>query len=146
MPKRGPKSRTLANSRPARVGAIDWSGVGPPSDLTSEAEVEFYRLVEVLRSVGSLERTDPGLVIDAARVKALLDLAHAEIDQHGLMITHPNKTKSKNPMIEVVNNLTFRRRALLKDMGLSPATSKVTNPSASNAENESPWAGVLKVS
>lgn len=125
MAKRGPKVRTVAGGTPGRRAARE---LEPCSDLGPEARAEFARLVEALELIGALDRVDPGVITEVARVKALLDKAHHVADV------------SDAATIKVVNVLTSQRRGLLRELGLTlqPSRSVVrTNvKSASDGEDD----------
>jgi hypothetical protein len=75
MSSRGPQLRTTRNSRPGSGEFIEHHTLAPTCDLTPEARVEFDRLINVLRSKGSLGLVDLGGVTDLARMTDLLSLA-----------------------------------------------------------------------
>jgi hypothetical protein len=74
------------------------------------------------------EKTDPALVVAAARIHSMLERAHRELGQDDLTIVAANGTLCAHPLVGVINTLTQRARALWADMGLTPKTSKLTDP------------------
>ena len=72
MPSRGPKVKTAQNSRPGSSDFIVHDSLEPTCDLTPQARLEFARLINVLRSKGSLGLVDLGGVSDLARMTDLL--------------------------------------------------------------------------
>ena len=129
--KRGPKPKTRANSRPNKSAGI-WSDAEIPS-MTDGARKEFNRLVGVIERAGVKDRTDLSVVVNAARLSDLIDRAHAEVEAIGLVLVTENldgETKTKaNPMLATVNSLTRQHLLLMKDLGLVPSTSKLTDVS-----------------
>jgi hypothetical protein len=99
MARRGPKRQTASNARrrPPRAGL--WDQFRPPTGLGDAAEKEFYRLVADLTRAGTLDRCDPAVVLEAARVRALLDQAHAELEGSPLAIKGGNGTDIINKYI-----------------------------------------------
>jgi phage terminase small subunit len=96
MARRRPKRQTASNARrsPPRAGL--WDQFRPPTGLGDAAEKEFHRLVPDLTQAGTLDRCDPAIVLEAARVRALLDQAHAELEGSPLAIKSGNGTDIKN--------------------------------------------------
>jgi hypothetical protein len=106
--KRGPKPRTALNSRSNAKGFIRHTELAPTAALTPAALEEFQRLIVVLESRGTLDRVDLGVITETARVKGLLDRAHA--------------TQPEDPDIEsvrVVAMLSAQLRGFRRDMGLN---------------------------
>lgn len=136
MARRGPK--------PKRTGGASWGDFEPPKNLDAVARAEFGRLTGALAAVGTLDRTDPRLVVAAARTHALLERAHAELAEGGgkLTLTAANGTLMAHPLLGVVGNLTLRVKSLWYDMGLTPASAKL-GTAAPGDDGE--WAGLLSV-
>jgi P27 family predicted phage terminase small subunit len=112
--------------------------------MSDTALCEYHRLVAVLAKVGTLDRTDPTLVVAAAQVRALLAKAHAELDASELVLEASNGTPMPHPMLAVVNTMTNRLRGLMKDLGLTAATAKLGDRAAqATAEAENPWGDLL---
>jgi P27 family predicted phage terminase small subunit len=135
--QRGPKAK---NPAPAPAGL--WEGFDPPADLDAEARAEFARLTVALQQVGTAGRTDPRLVVAAARTHSLIEKAHAELAEGLGKLTQvaANGTLMPHPMIAVLNSLTMRLKALWHDLGLTPASAKLGSAPADEAEN--PWVGL----
>lgn len=138
MAQRGRKPRTARNSPDRHPGLIRHGSLEPPSALDKVAKVEYGRLVDVLDEKGTLDRIDLAVVAEAARVKALLDRAHAMVE------------KALDPWaVKMINVLTTQRRGLLRELGLTlqPSRSVVrTNPSQSEAAEDDPVAAMIKLS
>jgi phage terminase small subunit len=136
MSTRGPKVRTSQNSRKAPLGSIEHASLEPPCTLTDEARAEYDRLIEVLRSGGTLERVDLGCVANAARVKDLLDRAHKAV---GAGIDAKK--------VKLMNLLTTQHRGLLRELGLTSQPSRLVFRAtpATTGEVEDKWAGKLKI-
>jgi P27 family predicted phage terminase small subunit len=135
MPKRGPKAKYVGPSK---------SKVAAPEGLNAEEAREFKRLVEALRSRGTLERCDVRLIEAASKTFVLLGRAHDELGHEPLTSEAANGTPMPHPMIGVINSLTMRLRGLLGDLGLTPKTSGLGDaPGDAGAEDH--WDGVLNV-
>ena len=146
--KRGPKPKTAANTR-RQSGAGIWTDVAP-SELDDASSLEFDRLVKILELAGTLDRTDVSVVVTAARLKALLDRAFDELTRDGMTVTTETSSGDMNlkahPMLSVINSMTQRYRVILNDLGLTPVSSKLTNPLQSGAvENSDPISEFLNV-
>jgi hypothetical protein len=125
MATRGPKLRSAKNAGRGRSGLIRRESLSPPSDLTEAAQAEYGRLCDVLESRGTLDRVDLAVLAEAARIKALLDRAHAVVDV------------SDGHSIKVVNLLTTQRRGLLRELGLTLMPSRsLVRTNASNSEKK----------
>ena len=140
---RGPKKRTAANGLKPHVGGALWEGFSPPADLSAVARAEFDRLSDALSSTGALDRTDPRIVVSAARTHDLIERAFAELGDYKLTEASANGTLMPHPMLGVLNTLTMRLRRLWADMGLTPATSKLGTPK--DASQANPWGDLLNV-
>jgi P27 family predicted phage terminase small subunit len=138
---RGPKRRTSTNTKPSQGGDL-WSGFAPPIDFAGEALAEYTRLVGVLDRVGTLRKTDPRIVVAAARTHALIERATAELAGDTLTLQAANGTAMPHPMLAVLNTLTMRLTRLWSDMGLTPASARLTSPK-SDEKAANPWDGLL---
>ena len=103
---RGPKPKTLKNSRskPTLGRAIDYPE--PASVIGPEAHLEFYRLCAVLDQRGQLDRVDVSVITECARITILLNRCHALQD---VMIDPKN--------IILVTQLTSQRAAYSANWG-----------------------------
>jgi phage terminase small subunit len=134
MATRGPKLRTAANAGRSKKGLIRRDSFEPPSELNEVAKAEYWRLVEVLRCKGTLDRVDLGAIVEAARVKDVLDRAYA-IAAKGLDMY----------AVRFVALLTTQRRGLIKELGLTLQPSRsVVKTNAVPAE-EDPMAKLIKL-
>lgn len=133
-PKRGPKKRP---EKPVR-GEID-----PPKGMNAAEQTEFARLVEAMRNLGTLRRSDVRLIEATARTVVLLDRAHKELGKGKLTETAANGTPMPHPMLAVINSQTMRLRGLLRDLGLTPASSKLGTVGTTSGDDR--WDGVLNV-
>lgn len=144
--KRGPKPSTAANSR-IFAGARIWSD-DATRELSPNTRREFDRLVEVLRRAGVLEKTDFSVVLNAARLHDLIDRAYVELEDIGLVLVTENldgETRTKaNPMLNVINSLSQRHRAVMNDLGLTPASCRLTKP-APDEDDDDPITEFLTV-
>jgi P27 family predicted phage terminase small subunit len=142
MATRGPKKKTASNSRPRPDRESLWQGFSPPKLLNDAETREYHRLVANLRRIGTLDTIDPSLVIATARTIVMLEQAHAELAGSSLTIESGNGTAMPHPAVGTVNRLTTRLRALMSDLGLTPATAKYGVPKSSD---DSGWEGLLGV-
>jgi P27 family predicted phage terminase small subunit len=142
--KRGPKAKTAANSRRRSPAAGLWEGFAPPGSFDAATLAEFHRLVGNLRRVGTLGKTDPQLVVAAARTQALLDRAHETLAADGLTVEGGHGSTNPHPLLMAANSLTLRLRGLYRDLGLIAETAKHGDPAQAEAP-QSRWAGLLNV-
>jgi P27 family predicted phage terminase small subunit len=141
---RGRKALNASQVRPkATIGGL-WEGFTQPQNLTEAASAEFNRLVANLRRAGTLERTDPKVVLNAARVQALLDDALEALAAEGLDAESSNHTPMAHPLVNVANTLLMRIAKLQGEMGLTPATSKYGSAPA-DEKDEDGWGDLLTV-
>jgi P27 family predicted phage terminase small subunit len=147
MGKRGPKAKTAANSRRRRpTGSGLWEGFAPPESLTPAALAEYHRLVANLRRVGTLDATDPQLVVAAARIKGLMDDAFEAVAVEGLTLEGGHGSLNAHPMLGVINSLTLRLRGLYSDMGLTAPSSKHGKPTEAEGQGDGDgWGDLLAV-
>lgn len=139
---RGPKPKTVANGRKRPHPGEFWEGFAPPDADDARFRAEFDRLTCNLRSAGTLERTDPSLVVAAARLHVLIEGAWQDIRRDGMTLHAPNGVVMAHPMLGTLNTLTMRQRGLLNDMGLTPASSKLAEPAV---PDDGGWEGLLDV-
>lgn len=120
MSKRGPKPQTAKNKPPRATGRIVHISVEPTSALNEVALTEFWRLVRVLDSRGSLDRVDLATVTECARVKETLDIMYALND------------------LKQIPLFTSQRRGLLRELGLTikPSTTLVKTIAKNSTKNE----------
>lgn len=138
MAQRGRKPRTARNSSDRHSGLIRRESLEPPSVLGDAAKAEYWRLVGVLDEKGTLDRVDLAVVAEAARIKAILDRAYADVE---LVLDRD--------ALKTIGAMTTHRRGLLRELGLTlhPSRSIVrTNPSKSEAAEDDPVAAMIKLS
>jgi hypothetical protein len=135
MSKRGPKIRTGTNSRKEVKGFIRRASLDPPSELNEAATVEYWRLIGVLDSRGTLDRIDLAAVAQAARVKEQLDRVSAEAD-----------AVLEADTVQMLHMLVSQWRGLCRDMGLTLMPSRsLVRTIAKGAVEPSKWGDKLKV-
>jgi P27 family predicted phage terminase small subunit len=144
MAKRGPKRRTAAQTRKAASTRSRLSALTPPAKLTGAQRVAFRRLVGAIRAAGTADRVDVELVVATARTLVLLDQAHKELDGESLTLEAANGTAMPHPLLGVINAQTMRLRALLADLGLTPASAKLGG-AATGDDQADEWSGILSV-
>jgi phage terminase small subunit len=141
--KRGPKVRTAQNAALGHKELIRHETLDAPCELTAGARDEYERLLGVLQTKGTLDRVDLAVVAECARIKSLLDIAHASVEGITEM------SGADWPKIKLVGFLTTQRRYLLRELGLTtqPCRSVVrANPVGSERDDKDRWSGRLKVS
>ena len=144
MATRGRKALNASQQRPkANAGGL-WEGFKPPANLTEAARAEFNRLIANLRRTGALDRTDPNVVVNAARIQALLNDALDKLSVEGLDAESSNHTPMAHPLVNVANTLLMRLNKLQNDMGLTPATSRYGS-APSTDKSEDGWGDLLDV-
>jgi hypothetical protein len=128
--KRGPKRRTVENSRSTAQGYIRHKALEPVSALEADERAEFDRLIVVLVQRGSISQVELRYVTEAARV--------------GVMLSKVNR----RPPIEIeevraVAMLTTQLRGLYRDMGLNtlPSRTKIHGSSQNGpaSADRDPW-------
>lgn len=146
MSKRGPKARNASNARPKHPGGIDWSKVSAPEGLSDGAAREWARLVRLLRSMGSLERTDP-MAVEALAVNVdLLRRCREAVDLEGLVVPIGDDGRvMAHPLLQVVNQATLRLRGLLADLGLTPASNRHAGKASGGGSDDNKWGGLLSL-
>src|SRR4051794_39671567 len=115
MPKRGVKARTPENS-PKKPAGVAKGAIEPPAHLTGEAKTAYQRLAGVLRSAGTLDRTDSTLIEVYAVNYALLRKAGDELGKKELTVTTTRGACIPHPMIAVMNSATIRLRGIIADL------------------------------
>lgn len=145
MARRGPKPKTETNSKARPVGSVDWSGVSIPDHLSDRGKAEFARLVEMLRSAGTLNRTDPRMVEAYAINYDMLVKASMDVERDGVTTENRFGASVPHPALSVINQATVRLRGLINDMGLCPRTSRYVGQPAPKAGDGDPWEGLLNV-
>jgi P27 family predicted phage terminase small subunit len=123
--KRGVKPGLAAKMKPAPIGAGLWEGFEVPKDLAPPVLSEFNRLVTNLRRVGTLERTDPQLVVSAARNQAMLEAAYTTVADEGMTKVGGHGGPIPHPLLATINQLTIRLRGQHADMGLTAGTARL---------------------
>lgn len=139
MSVRGPKIKTAENSSRSRKGIIRRTSEAPASTLVDVAQIEYQRLLEVLRVKGTLDRVDLAVVTEASRIKALLDRAHKASEGEGEPVWGT---------IKLIGLLTTQRRGLLRELGLTlqPSQSKVRTNAVPAESEADPIASRIKLS
>ena len=143
MARRGPKARTATNTRHGHAGGL-WDGFRLPSDEGDDVIAHYRRLIEVLDKIGTRQKIDPMMVVNAARSLAMLDKANKVVLDQGLTAVGGHGSPIPHPLLAVINSLTLRVRGMMNDFGLTAASAKLASP-ASSSDNETPWAGLLNV-
>lgn len=135
---RGPKIKTAENSRRGCQELIHHETLDPPCELSEEAEAEYWRLMEILSDRNTLSRVDLVCVAECARIKVLLDQAHAAQQSDGL----------DWQSAKLIGLLTTHHRGRLRELGLTTAPNRSvvrSTPKGSEREEKSKWAGNLKI-
>jgi P27 family predicted phage terminase small subunit len=127
---------------PRVVAAIvEADGWAPPAHLGDGARAEFTRLVDVLRRLGTLDKTDVRVVEAYATTAALLADATRETAAGAFVIDRFGQTQA-HPALAVINSATMRLKALAHELGLTPASSRHAGTTAGDGN---PWADLLSI-
>lgn len=138
MPKRGPKPKQPRKSvAKSKVPA-------PPVHLSQEAKTAFRLMAGKLNARGVLGMTDPDLIELYAVNYTLLKQAHQEVTKDGPSIMNRWDTIIPHPMLITINQTTVRLKAILSEMGLTPASARLTSLKA-DEKSDDPWEGLLNV-
>ena len=143
MASRGRKALSPSQTRPQAETGL-WEGFVPPGNLNAAAAAEFNRLVASLRRMGTLDRTDPKVVLNAAKVQAMLEENMEKLDDEGMVTESSNHTPMANPRMNIVNTLLMRINKLQNDMGLT-ATAKKSGSELNGGKKENGWGDLLDV-
>jgi hypothetical protein len=136
---RGPRPKTVKNSRGGAVGSIPHEDLEPPCRLTKAAETEYWELVAVLKSAGTLERVALHCVANAAVAKVLVERAVRGLGRGGL----------DPASVAIYDRLLRQYRGTLRELGLTSQPSRTVfraNSSAGDQQSDNDWANRLKVS
>jgi P27 family predicted phage terminase small subunit len=131
-------------STPRPQAAGFWDGFAPPKSFSKADAAEFSRLVANLRRAGTQDRTDPLLVVQAARTATMLEEAHALVAKEGLTAKGGHGSPVPHPLLAVINSMTLRLKSLYNDMGLTAASSKHGSAPKSD-ESQGGWGDLLTV-
>jgi hypothetical protein len=112
--------------------------------MTPAATREYHRLIANLTRIGTLNHVDPTLVVEASRVKGLIEHAYMEIADSTLTIESGNGTAMPHPSVGIINKLLMRLRGLWRDMGLVAEPGKHATPKAAG-ESVNRWKGLLDI-
>lgn len=144
MGKRGPKPRTVENSRPIQAVDSSWDWVCP-DHLTGLAREEYGRIVDLVRQHGNLSKTDPRLIEIYAINYELLRRAYAEVEAQGPTVESDRGNVSEHPSIQTINSCTIRLKAIINDLGLTPSSCRYSSVQADIEEETNEWSERLKV-
>jgi P27 family predicted phage terminase small subunit len=141
--KRGPKPKTAHNTkrRPARKAP----SATAPGHLSDQEKAIFRQVVAKLKGFGVLDRTDPTLIELYAVNYALLINARKEVEKDGLTSMTRFGSAAAHPMLAVMNQATIRLKGVLNDLGLTPASSKLSAPPEKGGKRNDPWEGLLNI-
>ncbi len=139
MAKRG---RKPARRPVVKAGDDRWRD---PPHLDGEALEAWRHVVGLLRDMGSLDRTDPSLVEAYAMTRAMLRQAHELVSAGGLVAINSRGGEVLNPACNVLNFATMRLKAIVNELGLSPASSKGATGNRAETKQDDKWGGLLGV-
>lgn len=137
MAKRGRKPNR-PEPRPATK-----HGWEPPASFSESARAEWWRLAGVLEAAGTIGRVDRRMIDLFALTWEVAEKAAASVAQHGVTLELPNGALQANPALNVLNAANMRLRAMLNDMGLTPASSKLAAPEAKSEDQWDEYFGVV---
>lgn len=141
MGLRGPKPRTAQNTKSKSYTGL-WQDFQVPDCLDDAEVAEYNRLVANLRRIGTLERTDPEIVVSAACTKVMLYQVRARIKEEGLTSIAGNGTPIPHPLLQTANTLQMRFKGLWSDMGLMASSAKYADPKPEGGDD---WGDLLAV-
>jgi P27 family predicted phage terminase small subunit len=144
--KRGRKTKADEQGRKARRPAPGdrWACPGHLSGMP-EAASAWAHAVELLRENGTLDATDPTLIEAYATARAMLRAAVQTVELEGLTVTGAHGGMAQNPACGIADKALLRLRGLIADMGLSPASAKLSNAGKPTSPGESKWGDLLGV-
>jgi P27 family predicted phage terminase small subunit len=82
--------------------------------------------VHLLRAKGLLEKTDPRLIELYAMNYELACKAYDRIEVDGPTVESDRGNLSEHPCVQTLNAATIRLKAIMNDLGLTPASVKAT--------------------
>jgi len=129
--KRGPKPKRVRTVSGAKVR---WE---VPAHLSDEAVSAWHHVVGLLTEAGTLECTDPILVEAYAINVSVLRAANT-------MITLVDELDMDDGAFRLINSATMRLKAIIHELGLSPASNKFSLPVTDGATKDA-WSDVLNV-
>jgi P27 family predicted phage terminase small subunit len=106
----------------------------PPEHLENEALLEWERIVGELEAAGKLDTTDRAILTVYAETWAAFQAAAKHVAEHGAVIRHQNQLPMRNPFFTVQKETGAQLRALLNDLGLTPASRKAANAEGDDSE------------
>jgi P27 family predicted phage terminase small subunit len=122
MANRGPKIRTAANT--ARVAGVVSVRSVAPEYLSERARAEYSRLVDDLDGAGKLAGTDPRVIELAAMNYDLGRSAYDQIQADGCTVESDRGNLAEHPAVKTLNAATIRYKAIMVELGLTPASRK----------------------
>lgn len=143
---RGPKVKTAQNSRKPKEKGVFAIEPKVPGYLSAEEKTEFLKLVGILRKAGTLDRTDPKLIELYTVNYSIMRSAQEDVRLNGPTMFNSSGTAMANPALLALDRCTLRLRAIIADMGLSPASSRHSHPDDSEQNRKDQWADVLSLS
>lgn len=94
----------------------------PPDELEGEAKREWARLAAELSATGRLAKTDRALLMVYVTVWAVHRAAATAVLAEGATTILPNRYPATTKEYDVMVKTAQQLRALLKEMGLTPAS------------------------
>jgi P27 family predicted phage terminase small subunit len=143
MAKRGPKVQMPSKSRRKPIDPRSWEGFTPPDDLDSIGMAEYERLKLVLTRAGTLQRTDPAVVVAACRVQSVLYKAGLDVKRCGIFTRRGTGARGTNPAVTILGQMVTKLRSLMFAMGLT-LESKPGGPGPVD-DTEDRWKDMLDV-
>jgi len=131
--KRGPKPKKTASKvlagNPSRrpiagekTNPLPSEAPAPPDHLSEEAQAEWDRIVPPLARIGALATVDRAVLTLYCETWA--DFLRYQKEQRGrpTMVAGPNGIEYPDPLIKLVSDTRKSAAALLRDLGLTPAS------------------------
>lgn len=143
MAKRGRKTKAEEQRGRARAAAPDgrWEC---PGHLLGDAREAWGHVVGMLSERGNLDKTDPVMVESYAINVQMLRAAQSAVLERGVVTENAAGTAVSNPACAVVNAATMRIKAICYDLGLVPATAKLSE-TGDPADTGGKWGDLLGV-
>lgn len=90
-----------------------------PEELEGEGLLAWQRLVERLELAGTLETTDPDLMLMWCDLWEVYSDARREVKKSGFASKHNNGTTGRSTAFQVMKDMAAALRRLARDLGLT---------------------------
>src|SRR5690348_174198 len=100
----------------------------PPGGIEGEALLEWERIVDELKQLGTLHDADRAIVTLYCRTWATWREADALVAKYGSVIKYANGVPGPAPFFKTAQESAKQLRALLAELGLTPAARHKMQP------------------